>query len=106
LWLSAVYLGRGSRLIVTIPQYRAPKELETLGSDGLFVYAAVVRHENLSEPEVLAVTNLMPAVVRNALHYGVESRFLMCSTDGRYRVTPTAQLPVVQMLLERNFLHE
>ncbi len=48
LWISALQIFGSKRLRVGIPHYKPIRGLELVGDDALFVYAAIIRHENLT----------------------------------------------------------
>lgn len=106
LWLSALDLSRDGRLHVSIPGYHKTKALAGVSESGIFVYTAVIKHENLSLDEAVDVTSLPAAEVRNTLNTGVEQGLLTVDGANRYRISPTAQFSVAQFLLARNYLHE
>jgi len=106
LWLSALTPSRDGRLNVSVPSHRNSKTMEGVGENGLFVYSAVVRHENLSFEEAVGVTNLPEILVRNTLRDGVEQGRLIMDDKERYRVAPTAQFTITQFLIARNYLYE
>lgn len=106
LWTGALTALPSGRLKVGVPRFQPVKSLEHLGDDAWFVYAAVLRHENLSADEAVVATHLRAPVVRDALRNGVESHAIARGADGRYRVTPEAQTYLTQLLLGKNFIHE
>lgn len=106
LWLSSLTPAGAGELRVGIPRPAQMKSLETTGEDSLFVFASIIRHENLSTEEIVATTNLPEGVVRHAIRIGTESNAVARSADGRYRVTPEAQHFLNQLLERKNFLYE
>jgi hypothetical protein len=106
LWLSALKLSHDGRLHVSVPSHRKAKAKDSVGENGIFVYSAVIKHENLSFEETVSVTNLPAILVRNTLRAGVEQGLLTVDDKHRYRVSPTAQFSITQFLIERNHLHE
>jgi len=96
----------GDRMKVGLPKY--PKVIinEEWGDDAMFVYAAIMRHENLTQDEVVAVTNLPVNIVTNTLGTGYDSHLLDCGRDGRYRITAIAQASLTRLLLGKNFIYE
>lgn len=106
LWRSALHAAGGKHLKVGIPRYKPIKGLEKVGDDALFVYAAILRHENLTAEEVIATTDLAPGVVHDALRVGIDCEAIARGEDRRYRASPTAQFALVQLLMGKNFIHE
>lgn len=106
LWRSALHSAGGKRLRVGIPRYKPIKGLEKVGDDALFVYAAIVRHENLTAEEVVVTTDLAPGIVHDALRVGIDCEAIARGEDRRYRASPTAQFALIQLLMGKNFIHE
>lgn len=106
LWLSSLTPSGNGEMRVGIPRPTQARVLETTGEDSLFVFASIIRHENLSTEEIMATTNLPEGVVRHAIRIGMESHSVARSPDGRYRVTPEAQFFLNQLLERKNFLYE
>lgn len=106
LWLSSLTPTGNGEMRVGIPRPAQARVLETTGEDNLFVYASIIRHENLSTEEIVATTNLPEGVVRHAIRIGMENHSVARSPDGRYRVTPEAQFFLNQLLERKNFLYE
>ncbi|MBU1426404.1 MAG: hypothetical protein KKH12_07425 [Gammaproteobacteria bacterium] len=106
LWTASLTPLSDDRMKVGLPKY--PKIIinEKWGDEALFVYAAIMRHENLTQDEVVAVTNLPENIVINALGTGYDGHLLDCGTDGRYRITAIAQASVTRLLLGKNFIYE
>jgi len=65
-----------------------------------------MRHENLTEDEVIAATNLPENIVINALGTGHDNHLLGRSSEGRYRIAAIAQASLTQILLGKNFIYE
>lgn len=76
------------------------------GDSLMFVYAAIVSHENLSGDEIVAVTDLSENVVRSALKAGQDAGFIYKGEDSRYRVVPMWYRTVINQLNRKNLLHE
>ena len=106
LWTASLSQLPGDRLKVGLPKYPKITVSKSWGDEALFVYAAVMRHENLTEEEVIAVTNLPENIVINALGTGHDNNLLDCGADGRYRITAIAQASLTQLLLGKNFIYE
>ena len=106
MWITSLTPANGGGLRVGIPHLRQQKGLEGAGDDPLFVYSAIIRHENLSTDEIVTTTNLAEGIVRHALRVGMENSAIIRSADGRYRVTPEAQFFLSQLLERKNFLYE
>lgn len=105
LWLSALKYSGPERLKVGLPRSPEAGLLGELPEDTHFVYAQIVRHENLSAEEAVQSTNLPESVVRHALKLGLEMRLLDCSAEGRYRIAPMLQSTLIAYLSGRNFIY-
>jgi hypothetical protein len=106
LWMASLTPLGDSRMKVGLPKYPKVVINEKWGDDALFVYAAIMRHENLTQDEVAAVTNLPENIVNIALGTGYDNHLLDCGPDDRYRITAIAQTPLSRLLLGKNFIYE
>lgn len=105
MWLTSIRPHERT-VTVGLPQIPGSGVLEKLGSKLMFVYAAVVTHENLTFEEILKVTNQQENVVRYALKSALDAEFMERSDDGRYRITPLWYNTVISYLTRKNMLHE
>lgn len=105
MWLTSVR-PHGRTVVVGLPQVPDSSVLEKLGSKLMFVYAAIVTHENLTFEEVLRVTNQQENVVRYALKSALDAEFIERSKDGRYRITSLWYQAVINYLARKNMLNE
>lgn len=105
LWLSSVRT-QGNTVTVGLPAEPSLSQVDKLGSNLMFVYAAIVTHENLTSEEIVAVTSLPDNVVRYALKTGFDAGFVQRSDDGRYRLVPIWYSTITNMLARKNLLHE
>jgi hypothetical protein len=106
LWTASLSQLPGNRLKVGLPKYPKITFSKIWGDDALFVYAAIVRHENLTAQEVISVTSLTENIVNNALDTGHDNNLLSYGSDKRYRITAIAQFSLIQHLLGKNFIYE
>ncbi|MDF1629849.1 MAG: ATP-binding protein [Alcanivoracaceae bacterium] len=105
MWLTSIRPGERT-VTVGLPQVPGSGVLEKLGPKLMFVYAAVVTHENLTFEEILKVTNQQENVVRYALKSALDAEFMQRSDEGRYRITPLWYNTVISYLTRKNMLHE
>jgi len=105
MWLTSVR-PVGRTVNVGLPQIPDGSVLEKLGSKLMFVYAAIVTHENLTFEEILRTTNLQENVVRYALKSALDAEFLERSKDGRYRIASLWYQTVINYLARKNMLNE
>ncbi|MEZ4750446.1 MAG: hypothetical protein R3B54_07405 [Bdellovibrionota bacterium] len=103
LWLSSL-TRVGNTIRVALPEDTDPEAFLDLQQDALFVYAAIVRHENLSTEEAIEVTDLPEGVVRHAIKVGMERSFLF-RYGGRYRVSAGWHNTIVSFLTKRNYIY-
>lgn len=104
-WLSSLTAISEKKLKVGLPEEENDYRLTTLPDDLHFIYAQLVKHENITSDEALEVSNLSRGTVTNALKVGLERGFLERSESGRYRVTPKAQESLLKFLTARNFIY-
>ena len=105
LWMTSVHTD-GKEVVVGLPEEPSSAAIEKVGGNLLFVYAAVVMHENLSSDEIVAATSLPDSVVRYALKTAFDAGFLQRSNDGRYRLVPLWYHTITNLLARKNLLHE
>ncbi len=105
MWLTSVRTN-GSTVTVGLPQVPGSGVLERLGSKLMFVYAAIVTHENLTFEEIIKVTNQQENVVRYALKSALDAGFMERSEEGHYRIVPLWYHTVISYLTRKNMLHE
>jgi len=105
LWLSALRQISGNVLKVGIPQYSQLKGMELLNDDVMFVYAAIMRHENLSLSELVLTTGLPMATIKDAVKIGLDSEVIYKGDGERFRVTPVDQYALEQLLIGKNFIY-
>jgi len=105
MWLTSVR-PQGRTVTVGLPQVPDSSVLEKLGAKLMFVYAAVVTHENLTFEEVLRATNQQENVVRYALKSALDAEFIERSKDGRYRIASLWYQTVISYLARKNMLNE
>lgn len=105
LWLSSLHRISAKTLRVGLPDDPELSILSEISDDALFIYAALVRHENLSTLELVDVTDLPEGTVRYALRLGLENEYLNRSEEGRYRVVADSQRKLITYLRKRNFIY-
>lgn len=103
-WLTCIKPA-DKKLHVGLPRDPEGEIFNDLQADALFVYAAVVKHENLTTAEVINATSLPHGLVSYSLKIGLERGFLERDTSGRYRVHPGWHGTVINYLMERNLLY-
>ncbi|MCR9205721.1 MAG: ATP-binding protein, partial [Halobacteriovoraceae bacterium] len=107
LWLKALKPLYGKRLKVGLPLTKSYPILHKLADESLFVLSALMRHENLTTPEIIQVTDMKEGVVRHALRIGLENDFLIRNDgDKRYRFSVEGQYSVLNLLKAKNFIYE
>lgn len=105
LWLTSVQTA-GRIATVGLPAEPMTASAEKLSGNLLFVYAAILIHENLNTEELVAATALPESVVRYALKAAFDAGFLQRSDDSRYRVVPMWYHAIATLLARKNLLHE
>lgn len=105
LWLRALRPRRRGLIKVGLPLNPKLSVLSRLSEESHFVYSGLIRHENLTSRELVAVTSLAEGVVRYALKIGLENEFIDRDEAGRYRVVALMQGPLTQFLKAKNFIY-
>lgn len=107
LWIKSLKPIYGKRLKVGLPLIKTYPILHKLADEALFVLSALMRHENLTTPEIIQVTDMKEGVVRHALRIGLENDFLIRDDgDKRYRFSVEGQYSVLNLLKAKNFIYE
>lgn len=75
-------------------------------SEALFIYAAIIKHENLTSSQIHEVTDIERGMIKYAVKLGTERDFLYRDEDGRYRINPAYHGAAVNFLKQRNMLYE
>lgn len=106
LWFSALRKSNRPRTLrVGLPTLGVSKVFSTLQDEAFFVYAEILRHENLTSYEVQQVTNLPAASIHYALKIGLENHFLTRNKQGRYQITCLMQEALIQVLKKKNIIY-
>ncbi|HLC14827.1 MAG TPA: ATP-binding protein, partial [Thermodesulfovibrionia bacterium] len=104
-WLSALRYDGSGTFEVNLPEEPDQAVVGNLSEDGLFVYAELVRHENLTQNECVEVTNLPEGIVRQTLMFGVQSKIINVDAKGRYRIATRYEYPLIKILKAKNFVY-
>lgn len=105
LWQQSVRT-KGKNVMVGVPTLPSGTRLDTYAAPLMFVFAAIVTHDNLNYEELVIVTNLQENVVRFALKTALDSDIIERGSDGRYRITVFWYHTVLSALHRKNMLHE
>ncbi|MCB0342610.1 MAG: hypothetical protein KDD59_10210 [Bdellovibrionales bacterium] len=105
LWLSAAHLAHDEAIHISVPEFTSPRLLSDLPDDTLMVYAAIVKHENLSFEELTLVCNMPISHLKQALKFGEDGLILERINTDRWRVHPKGQYVVHAQLLGRNLIY-
>ncbi len=104
-WLRSLRRTHGESLKVCLPVENPISELSHLNQEMHFVYASIMKHENLNVSEAARATNLPRAIVKQAMFRGLEEGFL-CEDHGRYRFTMDWYEDVKKYLKGKNLIYE
>ena len=104
MWLTAIET-RKKEVWVGLPSLPDSSVLSSLGDDLLFVYRAILIHENVSVSELISVTKQSESMIRYALKTGVDMGFLY-SESRRYRISALWQHSLTTYLARKNMSHE
>jgi hypothetical protein len=105
-WLQSLVSESERRARVRLFIAPAAEELEAGGTEGLFVLAAIVMHENLTLAETVLTTRLPEALCRIHLARFADLGALRVEERERYRVTAHWHRAVVRLLKRRNLLQD
>jgi hypothetical protein len=70
------------------------------------MFASIARHDNLTLPQAVSVTQLPDGVVRHALDLGVHLKLLDCEENRIYRLAILFQYPLINFLQAKHCLYE
>lgn len=105
-WVSALKLESNKTLCVTLPEIITQgMSLSDMPDEALFVYTALIKHESLSQPEAVDVTNLEKGEVSYAFKVGLETGSLTRDKDGRYQISTLKMPSLVSQLKKKNFIY-
>lgn len=105
LWLSAASQESSQAIRISVPEFTNPRTLADLSDETLMVYAAIVKHENLSLQQLEDVCDLPVSVIRRAIKFGEDGMIIHQAKNGQWRVHPKAQYVVHAQLSGRNFIY-
>ncbi len=106
LWLRALKPLYGKRLKVGLPLTHDLSVLKGLADEAFFVFAALMRHENLTTNEFIQVTDMKEGLVRHSLRIGLENNFIKRDeTSKRYSFLVEGQYHVLNILKAKNFVY-
>jgi len=104
LWLSSLTFRNNKKVYIGLPQNDGLKELATFSDNTLFVYAAIVKHENLSVSQAMRVTNLEEGIVRHSMKLGLENDILLRDDRGQYTFFVRYNFRVINYLKKKNLI--
>lgn len=104
-WFKSLQPVANNQMKVLLPRENAVNELSQLHQEAHFVYAAVLKHDNLNISEATRATNMPRAVVKQAMYRGYEEGFLL-EDDGRYSVNIDWLDDLRKFLKGKNLLYE
>ncbi|MCP5144030.1 MAG: hypothetical protein H6978_04330 [Gammaproteobacteria bacterium] len=106
LWLKSLTFDDRRTMKVSLPDLSNVEQLADIPQEAMFIFAALVRHENLTAAEAQAVTGLAQALVRYAFARGREIGLVERGDDRRYRIAPSWSTAVNGFLKDRNLIYE
>ncbi len=105
LWLSAASIDSRGVIQITVPEFTNPRVLGNLSDEALMIYAALVKHENLTFPELVSVCDLPQSLMKQALKFGEDSMLLQKINRFRWKIHPKSQYVVYSFLSGRNLIY-
>ena len=104
-WISSLSY-HGGCVNVGVPSFVDAKEISEISDEGLFILAAIARHENLSFEEVMKVTQTEAPSAKKNLKEILDKELVWKDQTGRHRITSKSQYAIDYFLLGKNFLYE
>jgi len=105
-WISAISAPEPKHIHVGVPAFIDAGLVGTMSDDSLFLFAAIVRHENLTSGELQALTEMDNATLRRNLKEASDRELVWFDPNGRVRISSRAQYLIDYFLIGKNFLHE
>ena len=107
LWLSALKAISYKKLQVGLPAETDSSDIFTDMQDhSLFVYSALMRHENLTIRQASKITSLPQGIVANSLKLGMERKFIIRDIGQNYRILKERVDALTLFLAKKNFIYE
>ncbi len=104
-WLSSLKYRGGKFFSVGLPHDDDLSMLSNLTDDTLFIYSAIVKHENLSTIDAMKVTSLPESVIRFALKLGLDHNILIRRENGAYTINVRFQHSLINYLKKKNLIY-
>jgi hypothetical protein len=106
-WLTALKSDVASNSVrIGVPKFLPSDLVSGLSDEALFILAAITKHENLSQTEIIDVTEIADSVAKKCLKQCEGRELIWKDAYDRFRITPRAQYFVDFFLLGKNFIHE
>lgn len=107
LWITSLRAISYQKLQVALPSETNDTTIfNDMQDHSLFIFSALLRHENLTLSEAADVTSLPKGIVANSFKLGMERKFLMRDNNQRYRVVITKIDALTTFLAKKNFIYE
>ncbi len=104
-WLSSLKYRGGKFFRVGLPHDDDLSMLSNFSDDTLFIYSAIVKHENLSTADAMKVTSLPEGVIRFAIKLGLDHNILIRRENGSYTVNVRFQHSLISYLKKKNLIY-
>jgi len=105
LWLTALSRKNARVFNVNIPKEVDIGQLEILSDDLMFTLSTILKHENLTQSEIVKTTDFGRGIVGNAIKVGIERKFIYHDERGRYLIDIVSQYYLIKYLRLKNFLY-
>ena len=107
LWLSALKAVSYKKLQVSLPAETDNSDtFSDMQDHSLFVYSALMRHENLTIKQASQITSLPQGIVANSLKLGMERKFIQRDIGQNYRIIKERVDALTLFLAKKNFIYE
>ncbi|MFT5702698.1 MAG: hypothetical protein ACJAZX_000561 [Rickettsiales bacterium] len=106
LWISSLSKKNSQTIKVLLPKSLKTNHLSNLGDEHLFVYAAIIKHHNLSISEISTILSVPKEEVVNIIRIGLEKGYLVeYQSSKRFVISPQWQIAIHSLLTNRNFIY-
>lgn len=106
LWLSSLTQESSRSIKISLPKINKSTHLNSLSDEHFFVYAAIIKHENLSAKEISDILSITKEEVLNIIRIGLEKEYLLEHQDSaRYTISSKWKITITQLLINRNFIY-
>lgn len=105
LWISSLRFDGYNTLHVSLPTEFDSSNILNLGSDLLFVCAAILRHEFLSIEQLAEVTNQEKSAISYMVKTCIKKKILIQDKNSNLRINPEFSSDIIRILKRKNYVY-